>query len=164
MRFLSERQLARGEFGNVKLLYVVGAKHISDEGLKGLERFVNAGGKIAVDSDSLTRNQYDNPVSRQFATEPVAPFKPDRLLEQIHRHVAPLPVSLAGDREGIFFRVVPEGNGNYLVNLVNYNFKPRRIQLEGKGSWFDLIGEQPFNPQLTLEPLKPQLLRFSPEK
>ena len=45
VRFLSERQLARGEFGNVKLLYVVGAKHISDEGLKGLERFVNAGGK-----------------------------------------------------------------------------------------------------------------------
>ena len=102
-----------------------------------------------------------------FYTEQHVYMRPDlpfQLEKARQKDLVPMPVSVTGDREGIFFRVVPEGNGNYLVNLVNYNFKPRRIQLEGKGSWFDLIGEQPFNPQLTLEPLKPQLLRFSPEK
>jgi len=65
---------------------------------------------------------------------------------------------------GVFFRMVPDGNGAWLVNLVNYNFEPRKIRLEGAGEWFDLIRESGFQPEFELAPLKPQLLRFTPKK
>lgn len=162
VRFLSERQLARGESGGVKLLFAVGAKNITREAFDGLKRFAASGGRIARDAESLTHDQYNNPLPVLPDTEKAATFTPEQLLAQLHRHIAPLPVSLAGNREGIFFRAVPDGKGNWLVNLVNYNFEPRPVRLEGNGSWTDLIGERPFHPRFTLAPLKPQLLRFTP--
>lgn len=162
VRFLSERQLARGEFGNVKLLYAVGAKYVTHEAYEGLKRFVAAGGTIAADADSLTLDSYGNPAPFRLQTEKAAKPVPAELLAQIHRHAAPLPVSLKGDCSGIFFRAVPDGNREYLVNLVNYNFKPVRLQLEGAGSWFDLLEERNIKPSFILAPLKPQLLRFTP--
>ena len=162
VRFLSERHLARREFGNVKLLYAVGTKHISRESIAGLKCFLSAGGHIVADRESLTRDQFDNPLLQRLPTEPTVPFTPIHLLKQLHRYITPLPVSLAEVSDGIFFRAVPDENGNWLVNLVNYNFIPRDIVLEGHGNWFDLIGEQPVPAKLTLTPLKPQLLRYSP--
>ena len=162
VRFLSERRLARGESGGVKLLFAVGAKNITREAFDGLKRFAASGGRIARDAESLTHDQYNNPLPVLPDTEKAAAFTPEQLLAQLHRHIAPLPVSLTGNREGIFFRAVPDGKGNWLVNLVNYNFEPRPVRLEGNGSWTDLIGERPFHPRFTLAPLKPQLLRFTP--
>lgn len=99
--------------------------------------------------------------------EPAAPENAAALTAQIHRSgVAPLPAAVKVAHEdgnsGIFFRMVPDGKGAWLVNLVNYNFEPRRIQLEGAGKWFDLIREADFQPEFELAPLKPQLLRFTP--
>lgn len=166
IRFLSERQLARREFGNVKLLYAVGAKHISRNSIAGLKDFLSAGGHIIADSKSLTRDQFDNPISQRFSTETIEPesFIPTRLLKQLHKYIAPLPVSHSEISDGIFFRSVPDGNGNWLVNLVNYNVTSRDIVLKGHGNWFDLLKDHPSSSRLKLIPLKPQLLRFSPDK
>ena len=166
IRFLSERQLARREFGNVKLLYAVGAKHISRNSIAGLKDFLSAGGHIIADSKSLTRDQFDNPISQRFSTETIEPesFTPTRLLKQLHKYIAPLPVSHSEISDGIFFRSVPDGNGNWLVNLVNYNVTSRDIVLKGHGNWFDLLKDHPSSSRLKLIPLKPQLLRFSPDK
>lgn len=163
VRFLSERQLARGEFGSVKLLYAVGARHVVPEALEGMERFLASGGRIAADSESLACDPFGNPLPRRLKTEPVASLSPQSLLEQLHRHVAPLPVSLGSESDGIFFRVVPEEEGSWLVNLINYNFQPRRIRMTGKGKWVDLIQEQEASSDFSLAPLKPQLLRFIPQ-
>lgn len=77
--------------------------------------------------------------------------------------MAPLPVSLGSESDGIFFRVVPEEEGSWLVNLINYNFQPRRIRMTGKGKRVDLIQEQEASSDFSLAPLKPQLLRFIPQ-
>jgi len=168
-RFLSERQLARGEFGDSRLLYVAGAKNVSRAARQGMKKFTANGGKIALTRDSLTQDEFGNPAAPDFPTEPAAAETPDALAAQIHRSgVAPLPVSVKVAHEegnsGVFFRMVPDGNGAWLVNLVNYNFEPRKIRLEGAGEWFDLIRESGFEPEFELAPLKPQLLRFTPKK
>lgn len=168
-RFLSERQLARGEFGNSKLLYVAGAKNVSRAARQGMKKFAANGGKIALTPGSLAQDEFGSPAAPDFPTEPVAPETPDTLAAQIHRSgVAPLPVSVKVAHEegnsGVFFRMVPDGKGAWLVNLVNYNFEPRKIRLEGAGEWSDLIREGGFQPEFELAPLKPQLLRFTPKK
>ncbi len=168
-RFLSERQLEQGEFGKTRLLYVTGAKNVSRAARKGMAEFVKRGGRIAVAPKSLQEDEYGKPLAADFATEPAASAAPAALTEQIRRSgVAPLPVELkvahAEGSNGIFFRMVPDGKGDWLVNLVNYNFDPRRVRLEGDGEWFDLIRECGFQPEFELAPLKPQLLRFTPKK
>lgn len=166
-RFLTERQLARGEFGNSRLLYVAGAKNVSRAARLGMKKFTENGGRIALTPGSLAQDEFGRPAAPDFPTEPAAPENAAALTAQIHRSgVAPLPAAVKVAHEdgnsGIFFRMVPDGKGAWLVNLVNYNFEPRRIQLEGTGKWFDLIREADFQPEFELAPLKPQLLRFTP--
>ncbi len=168
-RFLSERQLAKGEFGKTKLLYVVGSQNVASQAVAGMQKFVEQGGRIAVAPKSLTMNEFSAPLKVNFATEPMAVNKPAALTAQIHQSgIAPLPVSVkvmhAEGNNGVFFRVVPAGDGSYLVNLINYNFDARKLTLEGNGEWYDLIREGKFTPALELAPLKPQLLRFTPKK
>ena len=134
-----------------------------------MAEFVKRGGRIAVAPKSLQEDEYGKPLAADFATEPAASTAPAVLTEQIHRSgVEPLPVELkvahAEGNNGIFFRMVPDGKGDWLVNLVNYNFDPRRVRLEGDGEWSDLIRERGFQPEFELAPLKPQLLRFTPKK
>lgn len=168
-RFLSERQLARGEFGNSKLLYVAGAKNVSRAARQGMKKFTANGGKIAITPGSLAQDEFGTPAAPDFPTEPATPGTPAALTARIHRSgVAPLPVGVnvahKDGNDGIFFRAVPDGKGAWLVNLVNYNFEPRAIRLEGAGEWFDLIGENKFQPEFELAPLKPLLLRFTAKK
>lgn len=168
VRFLSERQLARGEFGKVRLLYVAGAPNVSRAARDGMRKFTEAGGRIAVAGNSLTQDEYGQDIPAGFRTEPTAPFTPEALTAQILRSVKALPAAVKVDHEkgndGVFFRMVPDGTGSWLVNVVNYNFEPRRLRFEGNGTFRDLIREREFEPQLTLAPLKPQLLRFTPRQ
>ncbi len=167
-RFLSERQLARGEFGNCRLLYVAGAKNVSRAARQGMKKFTEKGGRIALTPGALVQDEFGRQMPADFPTEPAAPGNPEELTAQIQRSgIAPLPVAMKTAHEngnaGIFFRMVPDGKGAWLVNLVNYNFEPRRIRLEASGKWFDLLREKEFQPDFELSPLKPQLLRFTPE-
>ncbi|MBS1369166.1 MAG: hypothetical protein HPZ91_04325 [Lentisphaeria bacterium] len=165
---LTERRLAAGEFGDVKVLFVPGAANVTRAALRGMEKFARQGGRIIVDAGSLQEDEFGNPVKPAFRTEPVAALNAKSLTEQIRSSVAPLPagvrVAHRDGNEGVFFRMVPAGDGSWLVNLVNYNFEPRRIELAGDGEWFDLIAEKPFVPAVELAPLKPHLLRFTPTK
>lgn len=166
VRFLSERQLAKGEFGKVKLLYVAGAGNISLSALDGMERFVRNGGRIVSGRGTLLADQYGRPLKYAFPTEKSVSLAPEVLEEQIQRTVLPLPVRLTtghkDGNEGIFFRMVPAGDGSWLVNLVNYNFEPRKVELSGDGTFRDLIREAEFTPALELPTLSPLLLRFQP--
>lgn len=164
-RFLSERQLARGEFGRTRLLYVAGAPNVSRAARDGMRKFVAAGGRIALAEGSLVRDEYGNELKADFRTEVAAPATPPALTGQIVRSIEALPVELkvdhAGGNDGVFFRMVPAGDGSWLVNIVNYNREPRRITLTGDGTFRDLLAEREFVPALELPPLKPLLLRFS---
>ena len=152
----------------MRLLYVAGAPNVSRAARDGMRKFTEAGGRIAVAGNSLTQDEYGQDIPAGFRTEPAAPFTPEALTAQILRSVKALPAAVKVDHEkgndGVFFRMVPDGTGSWLVNVVNYNFEPRRLRLEGNGTFRDLIREREFEPQLTLAPLKPQLLRFTPRQ
>ena len=130
-----------------------------------MAEFVKRGGRIAVAPKSLQEDEYGKPLAADFATEPAASTAPAVLTEQIHRSgVEPLPVELkvahAEGNNGIFFRMVPDGKGDWLVNLVNYNFDPRRVRLEGDGEWSDLIRERGFQPEFELAPHSCRLIEL----
>ena len=72
----------------------------------------------------------------------------------------------AGEKgmDGILFRAVPDGNGSWLVNLMNYNHDRRMIALRGNGTWHDLLEEEPAPTGFPLESRKIRMLRFTPKK
>ncbi len=164
-RTLSEKQLAEGRFGDVKVLFVPQVSHLSQAGLAGLENFARQGGRIYADAESLKENEYGQPLTVNFPVEPMPQLSAEAMNAVLHQSIKPLPVEVAvthdAGNDGVFFRMIPEGNGVWLVNLVNYNFEPRQITLRGNGAWQDLIAEQPFEPKFTLKPLTPMLLRFT---
>lgn len=167
-RTLSERQLAAGDFGKTRVLFAAGAANVSDAALKGLEKFAAQGGRIIADAESFRENEFGNPVSPAFAVERLG--KPDAasLTSQIVRSVNPLPAGVRVKHEngnqGVFFRMVPAGDGSWLVNLINYNAEPRQVELTGNGEWFDLIREEKSETAFQLPPVRSRLLRFTPKK
>jgi len=165
VRFLSERQLAKGDWDNIRLLYVTGSPNLSLEALAGLEKFAAKGGKVVADAASLKFDQFGNQLALTLSPAPMPTLTPSALTAQITETVAPLPVRLAVDHpegnDGLFFRMVPDGENAWLVNVVNYNFAPRHLRLEGNGEWRDLLRPGTFSPELDLAPLKPLFLRFT---
>ena len=63
----------------------------------------------------------------------------------------------------VFFRAVSAADGEWLVNIVNYDREPRLCRISGTGVIEDLIGGGEFAPEFTLPPLKPLFLRFRVE-
>ncbi len=165
VRFLTERQLARGDFGKTRLLLVTGAKNVSRAALAGMAKFTAGGGRIAAGPGNLTEDEYGNPVKSGFVAGALPGLSPEVLRKFLEANVSPLPVRLAVEHrsgaEGIFFRMVPAGDGSWLVNLVNYNHEPRKLRLEGEGKWRDLIADEACSADFELPPLKPRLLRFT---
>lgn len=161
VRFLSERQLAEGQFGKVKQLFVVGAPNVSAEALAGMRNFVKQGGRIFADRFSLKRDELDRALKSGVPTEPLADFiTASELKAKYFDPVEPLPVNPAAVVPGVFCRVVPGVKpGETLVALINYNKEPAEVKLKGKGAYRDLIRDEPVSAGLKLEPLQVMLVR-----
>ena len=168
-RALTERQLAAEKFGKVRLLFVAGAPNITRTSLAGLKKFAQNGGRIVADPLSLRQDEFGRPLTPDFPIERVKDFSAENTAQLIASTSAvqklPLRIS-AGEKglDGILFRAVPDGNGAYLVNLMNYNHEARTITLHGSGSWYDLIAEEPAAAEFPLGSRKIRLLRFTPGK
>lgn len=160
VRFLSERQLAEGDFGGVKLLLAVGAPNISPEAVAGMKKFLEKGGRIAADEHSLKRDPIDRPLVLPFRPEAISgTVKAAELKNKWFDAVAPSPVSLKELRPGVFFRQVPgEKPGTRLVCLVNFNRNPVRLALTGTKSRLELFSNLPYPEEFELVPLEPLLI------
>lgn len=157
LRFVSEKQLLAGEFGKVRQLFVVGTSHVSQAAADALAKFP---GQVVADRHSLKFNEYNQSLNLAFKPEILPDFiKAPELKRSYFDKVVSLPVELEGDCSGIFFRTVPDGNGGWLVNLVNYTETPRKLRLKSALTFRDLIREEPFATEFELPPLKPLLLR-----
>jgi len=163
--FISEKQLAKGEFGKLKAIILTNATHLPTDAAEALARFAEHGGAIFAVGDAPKYNSFGGNLPVKLPVDAVGVPDWKEWQDRLDR-LSPLPVSLEteGGNEGIFFRTVSAQDGSWLVHLVNYNFEPRKIRLEGAGEWFDLIREREFQPEFELAPLKPQLLRFTPKK
>lgn len=161
VRFLSERQLAAGEFGSVKLLLAVGAPNIGDEAVAGIERFIRQGGRVAADRFSLKRDGRNRERRLSFTPETIPDFiKAPELRERFFESVERIPFKVTPATPGVFFRAVPaEEAGEWLIVLVNYNADPVKLKFEGARNLTDLIAEKSTAPEFELKPMQILLLR-----
>ena len=165
-RMITEQQLAAKDFGETKVVFAVGAKYISQSALNGFAEFVRRGGRVITDSKSLLNDEFGQSVKCSFVTEKLCAVESETLLMLIKKNITPLPVMLkcahGEGNKGVFFRMIPDTDGSWLVNIVNYNKELRSLELIGNGNWYDLIREENFKSKFDLQPLKPLLLRFIP--
>lgn len=166
--FISEKQLERHEFRELKMIVATDVSHISEAAAAGLAAFTADDGQVISAGDSFQYNSYGKKLDRVIAARQISGSMTlgdsvkfwDRELAVIE----PLPVKLevlnARDNVGIFFRIVNTDQG-WLVNIVNYNNELRRIRLTGDGTFYDLLADRELQPELDLDPLKPLFLRFT---
>ena len=161
VRFLSEEQLGRREFGAVRLLLLPEAEYLDRKALAGLNEFVRRGGRVMVCGKAPRYDEFGNSL-------PEAPDFPKLPLSRLGAELdatTPLPFRLAvrdgAGGEGLYLRCVPDGDA-YLINLVNYGKNARKLNFSGTGTFRDLLREETFEPEFELPPQKPLLLRFLP--
>ncbi len=167
-RFVTEKQLAQGNMEKTKLIFATGVPEISNQAAEGMGKFVRNGGVVIVDNFSLRKNEFGNKLNLSFKPVRINDFSIKNLKKYISKTIRKLPVSMqvidGKSADNIVFRMVPDEKNNWIINLVNYNSTSRNIKLTGQGSFYDLISEKEFKPELELRPLKPFILRFTPNK
>lgn len=137
--FLSEKQLQKGEYRNVKMLVAAGATHLEPETYKALERFSKAGGKIVKFGNSFSFDAYSKPVKAEFAFKEInSSLRGPELTAEAgkvqNETIGTLPVKVNTERpeglNGIEWRAIPSKGGAWLVNITNYNKDAVEVSFE----------------------------------
>lgn len=166
--FISEKQLAAGKFGKLKAIVLTDVTHLDAKAAAALAKFAEQSGKLFLVGAPPAFDSWGNPLKLRLAGEQV---KNNLSLDESTRFwrekladLLPLPFMLEAvgktGTTGVFFRAVSVADGEWLVNIVNYDRESRRLRLSGPGAIEDLIGGGEFAPEFTLPPLKPLLLRI----
>lgn len=172
--FLSEKQLQAGQFGKVKVLLAPNVSHVLPKTIAGLNAFRRAGGHVVSLGSSFVKDDFDRPlrssvpVASQLDAGLPLPQLAKTLQAILCQRLGPLPVIVTtADGEipdGVEWRCIPYKDG-YLLNVVNYNFTPRKIEIRSlKGEpmeLFDLIRYTPVPQSVELRPEFPLLLRVT---
>ena len=128
--FLSEKQLQKGEYRNVKMLVAAGTTHLEPETYKALSAFSQSGGKILKFGKAFSFDAYSKPVKADFAVEEInSSLRGAELTAEAGRvqekAIGSLPVKVNTERpeglNGIEWRAIPSKDGTWLVNITNYN-------------------------------------------
>ncbi len=185
-RFVSEDQVAAGQWDGVKLLIVPRAVNVPVSVREGVRRFGAAGGKVVlIGRDCLSMDEYGQPLAESGAVtatrpsvcpiqaaclepmaraETTASFR-DRLLPQVEAACLRLPATLTDASGkavfGVEWQSVQEG-GRILVNVMNWTRKPVECQVRINGkpaeAVFDLIARQKTASRIKAGSLVPMML------
>jgi hypothetical protein len=172
--FVSERQLAAGQYNGVKWIILPHVTHISDSAVAGLTNFVRSGGKvIAVGDEALAWNEYHQPrtVPTELKTCPkVAIVEDNRVLAtELWRTLSAGGMEFVSLSErnqpawGVEYRVVRQKDRT-LVSMNNLLTRPMTVSLAVKGRAIDLLDHnRPVElNSIRLEPMVPMLLEVRP--
>ncbi len=181
--FVTDRQLQAGTAAKVKVILLPRTSYLHDETVAALERFVEGGGTvIAVGDDVLRYDEYgrERDLPEALAKLPtvelddVEPFEAERratlsLLDIFKR--AGLPgrplLTIDGDMAiGVARRGVVLDDGASLLALTNMRGEPQTLRVsELDGEVLDLLSGEQFDlGSVTLEPLRPVLLKIEPQR
>lgn len=166
--FRSEKQLASGDFGEVKVLFLPDVRNIRLDALAGLRKFATHGGKIIVYGDCLKQDEFGRPLEIAGLPLTVLPkLNGQALIDKLSAMIADkveLPVAVSvpeKGNEGVLWKTAVCGD-EMLINLVNYNFKSRRIKLTVAAGHHltNLVSGQAMPLEFELKPLHPLLFRI----
>jgi len=172
--FVSERQLAKGQYANVDWIILPHTTHVFNSTVKGLSGFLAKGGKlIRVGEDNLAFDEYHRkrPLGPEITQAPQLYLKDDSpqsasILRQALTNQGLKLVDLQEADSGtpawgVEFRTV-EDQGRLLVPMTNLLAKPTTVKLGIKGRAVDLISGQEVDlRRLALKPMQPYLVQIS---
>ncbi len=173
--FATDKMIRAGRLAGVKLLIVPGAKQVQNDVLQKIEEFAAAGGKVLLQGECLTQDEYGRPRAAEFAgaaaalraesakaDELVAAFDAAFAAAKVSRPVRTLLVE-GGPAWPLECRYA-EVDGERVVYLVGLNKAEISVKLQAEApfaGWEDLIsGETGADGQLTVKPLDVKLLRL----
>ncbi|MEI8041196.1 MAG: beta-galactosidase [Verrucomicrobiota bacterium] len=167
--FVSERQLAERQAAKVPWLLVPHATHGLPSTPAALAAFAKSGGKVLlVGKDSLTRDEYDRPLTRADYPAIELGANEPATADALRQALAPPPFNELLDTAtgkpawGVEFRVVRQGRTT-LITLNNFNKDAKTVSLPRwlKESALDLLnGERVSLKDVSLESMSPRLLRL----
>ena len=166
VRFLTERDLARGDFKGAKIIVVPDARRVSDATFAAIAGFRREGGTVLADGDgALAKDQWGRPVPARNADS--ARFT--RFADEGHRtrfealnaalaerRISP-PVRVTGKDGrppfGVMWRSAKTAGGTPVVFLANLSKSRAEVVLEGR--WADVLHDGADLPRtLVLEPME----------
>ncbi len=168
--FISERQIADGDFADLKLILAPNASHVLPQTVEKLRAWQSAAPNRQIISigASFAKDDFNRELPNPLRCPALAPNADHQTLAAALKSILddtlnPLPIQVTlADRQypdGLEWRLVPH-NGQFLLNLVNYTHQPQTVELHGAaGPMLDLISYEMFPSRLTLPPLRPLLLQ-----
>ncbi len=169
--FISEKQIARGEFGELEVIVAPNAVHVLPATAERLMEFTGRGKAVISIGRSLAKDPYENhlefsvPMVELAANEKFQGLG-EAMKVAVETRMGKLPAEVTVDGgipDGIEWRLVRDGDG-YLLNIVNYNRDAREVAIDHrikmKDEMLDLIRHEPVSSAFVLEPLRPMLIRM----
>jgi hypothetical protein len=170
--FISEKQIAGKEFGNLEIIIAPKAEHVLKSTVESLKSFTDQGKTILSIGPSFSKDQYDNPLGLKLPMIQIGKDIKQKALAKALKielekklGVPPIEVTVNNDiPDGIEWKIIKYKNG-YLLNMVNYNKEAKVVVLnktiEPKVEFQDLITCDPVKPGFSLDPLKPVLIKIN---
>lgn len=161
VRFLSEKQLARKQFCNVKLLIAGETKQIRRNTVVGLQTFLKQGGKVVTVGNCFKEDEYGRKNSFNLTGTETATI--DTLTTKVRRILPPLPFKLECEQVPnqqfpIHARYARLQDGRILLNLINYGQKAQTVKLDRPAK--ELITGKYFSQEFILPLNQPFLLEL----
>ncbi len=155
--FLSERQLAKKEFGAAKVLILTSAVNVDSDAWLAIGEFAAKGGKVLYSGKAPARNEFNRPLKR-IAMEA---YTPQKFSAFLRKPLLSVKTEGKNAQTGVYYRAVPTPEGE-LINLVNYNRDAVTLQLEFPAGVrvTELISGKEIGNDLVLPTLTPMLLEL----
>jgi hypothetical protein len=152
VRFLTERDLGRGDFKGAEIVVVPDARRVSDETFEALARFRRQGGIVIADGkNALTKDQWGKPIAerkdeiarmRRFG-DVSSRTRSETLNAALEEKGcrAPVQVKDRGGKPpfGVIWRNARTAGGHGVVFLANLS--RRTIEVALPGDWTDVLGD-----------------------
>jgi len=170
VRFLSERDLARRDFKDARIVLVPDARCVSDDTFAALADFAAAGGIVIADgSEALMRSEWGKAVpSRETVAKRFRRFADagsrtrfaalSAALDEIKAR-PPLALTAAdGSRPyGIIWRTGKTAAGENVAFIANLSRNDAALRIEG--SWRELLADRDVSDAFTLAPCEVLLIK-----
>ena len=160
-RFLTERDLEKGDFRGAKVVVVPDARRVSDETFTALVTFARRGGTVLVDGkESLSKDQWGKPVpSRAAALGMFRRFADassksrfaalvDALAEKGVVPPLDLRTTSGGKPFGVMWRTAKTSTGEDVAFMANLSREP--VELSVPGRWNDVLRDEAAVPSIVM--------------
>ena len=169
VRFLSERDLARGDFKGAKIVVVPDARCVSAKTFSELVSFAEKGGIVITDGEkALMGDEWGKSVPSRLS--PARRFRRiadsgsrtrfDALADALREIGVSPPVRLTAAGQvpyGVMWRAGRTADGRRVAFAVNLNRTPISLRLEG--TWSELLNNRDVSGSFTLAPCEVLLLK-----